>query len=234
MKSSSKKKVSLVLLLFVLCLCIFISLYFANKKLPSFVPDTQQIEIISDNNEFKVGKEVLNENKPVVFNEESENTPEIYFEESNSPVVDETTQIPENSFFSSLASPLCYPGSSVQEIATHDNMTPDIIIPNGAVGVFSKSDSSGWHCKTGDILSWSFEKFPMENGTSQSIGIGYIKDGVMYETQIYSDSLDGEYSFTVPSDGTYYIYVIGLSSDPISLKGSEIEIQKANLSDYHY
>lgn len=213
------KKVLLVFLLLVICLCL--SFPFANKNSSPFVSDTGQIEIISDDNKSKIGKEVLNENGPEVVDKEW-----IYASDdvNNSESFAVNIQIPQNPFYSSVASSLCLPGNSVQEIVTCDNVVPEIIIPNGAVGVFSKGDSSGWLCNAGSILSWSFEKYPMENGTHQTLGVGYIKDGVMHEMQTYRDSLDGEYNFIVPEDGTYFIYVIALSSDPISLKGSDIQI----------
>lgn len=176
--------------------------------------------MISNDNRFKIGKEVINENNPEIPDEEWPDSSDVNHPES----LLANIQIPKNPFFCSVASDLCLPGSSVQEVATDDNVVPEMIIPNGAVGVFSKGGLSGWLCDTGDILSWSFEKYPMENGIPQTLGVGYIKDGVMYEALTYRDSLDGVYSFTAPEGGTYYIYVIGLSSDPISLKESDIQM----------
>ncbi|WP_409969895.1 hypothetical protein RFF05_08345 [Bengtsoniella intestinalis] len=209
-------KKSLIILLGI-CLCF--TIVFATQNSLS-MSDTHNVELITDDNSAEVGKEVFNQTVPQVSDGEhidssDVNSPEFLIAE---------IQIPENPFFSTLASDQCLPGDSVQEILTIDNVTPEIIIPNGAVGVFSKDASTGWTCNAGDILSFSFEKYPMETGTSQTLGIGHIKDGVMYEVQAFRDSLDGTYNFTIQEDGVYYIYVIGLSSDPISLKESAIEI----------
>lgn len=212
------KKISVIILLLGVCLCL--STAYTIKSSSLFISDTNQIEIISDENADKIGKEVLNRNPPKVYGGQDwpSDTEEL------EPIALDM-QIPENPFFSSLASDQVSLGTSVQEIATQDGLVPEFIIPNGAIGVFSKGNQSGWSCKAGDTLIWSFEKYPMENGISQSICVGYIKDDVMYEAQAFGETLEGEYELTVPEDGIYYIYVIGASSDPISMKGSDIQIR---------
>lgn len=208
-----------LLLFSVLCICVCLSIFFTNQK-TELESDTLQIELITGNNRHKIGKEILSQAAPEVSNE-NDFYP-LSVDGLESCVAD--IEIPENPFYTSIASSLCHPGNSVQEIVTHDNMVPEIIIPNGAVGVFSKGDLSGWSCNAGCILSWSFEKYPMDSGIAQTLGVGYIKDGIMYEMEAFKESLDGTYHLSVQEDGIYHIYVIGLSSDPISLKGSDIQM----------
>lgn len=50
----------------------------------------------------------------------------------------------------------------------------------------------------------------------------------MHEIQLFRNSLDGKYELTVLEDGIYHIFVVCLSSDPISLKEGEIFINNKN------
>lgn len=203
MKSSAIPKKYIVFLLLLLAVASVIIGLFQNKSIRA--EDITQIERITNDNKHLIGKEGYGNNP-------SESKLETKAEEN----------IPNNSICFSVANKQISPGATIQEIEITQGTTPEIIIPNGAMGIFSQGDSLGWDCKTGDILSWKFEKYPMENLLNQSLGIGYIKDGVMYEMQVYTNSLDGEYRLNISSDGIYYIYFICLSSDPISLKEGDI------------
>ena len=207
MKSPKKYIVHLLLLLAV---SITIIALYQNKLIRE--DDISQIELITNNNMHLIGKEIRSSTIQILNKNESSipSTPEL---EKN---------IPDNPICFAVASDQISPGTTIQEIEITQGMTPEIIIPNGAMGIFSQGESLGWDCKMGDVLSWKFEKYPMENKLNQSLGIGYIKDGVMYEMQVYTDSLDGEYQLNVPSSGIYHIYFICLSSDPISLKGGKL------------
>jgi hypothetical protein len=114
---------------------------------------------------------------------------------------------------------------SIVEVKVVDNKTPEVMIPNGAMGIFYQEKKKGWECKKGDIIEWSFEKYPIsESIMNQSLSIGYIMNGKMNKSESYQD-LTGRYSLTAPEDGTYYIYFIGTSSDTISMKEGLIQIK---------
>lgn len=179
------------------------------------------IEIISEDNISLVGKEAHG-SSPTVYSKEEWNALEHELDEKD--LAQSSMRLPENPICHSIADGNYSPPASIQEIITDDDKTPGIIVPNGAMGIFSKGDALGWACDYGDKLSWSFEKYPMENGAIQMLGIGYIQDGVMREMEVFSDTLSGKYEVSIPEKGVYHIYVICLSSDPISLKEGEITL----------
>lgn len=179
------------------------------------------VEPISKENEFLIGTE-SHSSSYTVYSQEEWNELEQELDESKAGQV--AMWIPENPICHSIANKAYSPPSSIQEIATNDGNTPGIIVSNGAMVIFSKGDSCGWACNYGDKLSWSFEKYPMENGTIQGLGVGYIQNGVMQDMEIFRDTLSGKYEISIPEEGVYNIYAICLSSDPISLKEGEISL----------
>ncbi len=83
--------------------------------------------------------------------------------------------------------------------------TPEIISRNGAVCVFALDEEAGWELQQGEVISYSFEKYESEE--SGRIGIGYIKDGVLNDTELF-EGLTGTYEVTADEAGTYYIYIV--------------------------
>lgn len=211
-----QKNLKVVFLVLTICLLLVLSYTSAKKEKYSLV----EVELINKGNSFLVGKEIVNHN-PKVVPQVEQNSIADQPEQNNS-------SLPDNPICHSVADEATIPGTSITEIVTADCRTPEIIIPNGAIGIFSKGNASGWFCKSNEILSLEFEKYPMKNGTSQTLGIGYIQDGVMHEIQLFRNSLDGKYELTVLEDGIYHIFVVCLSSDPISLKDGEIFINNKN------
>lgn len=214
----NQKSLKHLLLIIVICACSVFVYAFEKSQAPA--EEITQIELLSPENSAFIGKEVLSSGVTVFSATEREQQMDELEKES----LVASVQIPENSCFHAVANESCVPGSPVQEIALLGDKTPAVIIPNGAMGIFSKGDAAGWACDSGDTITWKFEKYPMENKNSQTLGVGYIQDGVMHEMQTFRDSLSGEYELPVLEEGVYYIYVIALSSDPISLKEGEIEV----------
>lgn len=87
--------------------------------------------------------------------------------------------------------------------------------------IFTQKDGEGWFCQPGDRLDYTFEKYPSSVVEEQSMAIGIIKDGVLYESDAISD-LSGHYSVDIEEAGEYYIYLIGASSDYLALKEGSI------------
>ncbi len=207
-----RKKIKYLLLV----ICLFLIFAYASNEKKNYT--LQGVELLNENNFFLVGKECFNPNPNVVSQNEQDR------------LADQTERdfpdIPDNPICFSVVDDVDITGTSIKEIVTSDNKTPEFIIPNGAIGIFSKGNANGWFCESNETISWDFEKFPMENGAPQTIGIGYIQDGVMHDIQLFRDSLDGKYELTVSEDGFYHIFVVCLSSDPISLKEGDIELKK--------
>ena len=179
----------------------------------------QEVELINGDNQNRIGVEGYNPYVEITSDNEISEPPST----DENDVQKALPPIPANAFFHSVVDETCYFGDQIQEIATSEGVVPAVIIPNGSMAVFSRDNSDGWACDAGDTLSLEFEKYAMLNNTAQTLGVGHIKDGVLCEMELFKDELEGKYEVKVTEKGVYYICVICLSSDPISLKEGEIK-----------
>ncbi len=117
--------------------------------------------------------------------------------------------------------------SVIREVDVQDGITPELIGGNNAMGIFTKDDGSGWTLEKGDKLCWDFEKYPLNSGSEvgQSLIIGYIKDGTLFDGKLFQSQLSETYEVEATEDGMYYIYFQCVSSDNISLKEGEIYVK---------
>ena len=109
---------------------------------------------------------------------------------------------------------------TIQRIDTSSESTPALIVPNGCMGILFHTDGMGWLCSKGDVLKWSFEKA----NRTQTIGIGYIFNGMVSEPSILNESA-ASYQVEIQEPGEYHIYFIGASSDPVFIKEGKIYIE---------
>lgn len=114
--------------------------------------------------------------------------------------------------------------SLVQAVKTERTKTPELMAPNGVMGIFTRDDGSGWSLRAGETLFWSFEKYPFSDGRQQTLAVGHIKNGTLCRSTLY-DGESGRYQVQAGEDGTYAIYFICCSSDRISLKEGTIGIK---------
>lgn len=170
-------------------------------------------QVISDENRHLIGKEVNDKNKPEIINEEPTD------EEGNKP-----SSIPENTIVTKVSHGIIVPDSIVI-FPCENGETPEVIIPNGGCAIFvPQKNTDGWNCKAGDTLMISFEKYKSDVVDAQKIEIGYVKNGVMFEGDFY-DEISGKYKVNVKETGEYALYVMGMASDPITLKTGSVIIQ---------
>lgn len=171
-------------------------------------------ELITSENKELIGKEVIDNIKPEVSHGEGSVVSGKYeniIEASN--VID------------SVASDSIVLPASVSEFEVMDNTIPEIIMTNGSMALFYQSDYQGWSCKVGDTLSFSFEKYMSEVTPNQTIVVGYIRDGVLYDGTAYKN-LEDKFQLEITEAGEYNIYVISATSDYLALKQGVIEINK--------
>jgi hypothetical protein len=119
-----------------------------------------------------------------------------------------------------------YTPSSIVEVTlkgTHDDSysTPEIIMVNNSVCILTKEGGTGWFLKKGDTFEYSFEKYKSDVVEQQSLVIGYVKDGVMYQGED-NRNLTGNYTLEAHENGEYYIYLLSVSSDYLALKKGEL------------
>lgn len=115
----------------------------------------------------------------------------------------------------------------IQEMRIEGRKTPELMAPNGIMGIFTKDDGSGWTLRAGETLYWEFEKYPFSDGRDQTLAVGHIKKGTLCQSTSYESKEKERYSIQADEDGEYYIYFICCSSDRISLKEGEIGIKKS-------
>ena len=114
---------------------------------------------------------------------------------------------------------------SVSEFEVTNNTIPEIIMTNGSMAIFYQNDYEGWNCKEGDVLSFSFEKYVSEVTPNQTIVVGYILDGVLYDGVAFKN-IEDRFELAITESGEYNIYVISATSDYLALKQGLIEINK--------
>ena len=131
--------------------------------------------------------------------------------------------ITESHIIKSVADDSIVLPSSVSEFKVEKGVTPEIIMTNGSMAVFYLEDYAGWNCKTGDTLTFSFEKYESEVVSDQALVIGYIKDGVLYEGEGF-ESLSGSYELEIREEGEYNLYIISATSDYLTLKQGTIKL----------
>lgn len=169
--------------------------------------------LIDDENEKFIGKEVRDNSQLESSKGFSENQGA-----GNSNLEDAVKNAVVVSFADDIVKPM-----NITNFQTTDNITPEVIIPNGSAATFGQTDSAGWKCDVGDELVYRFEKYPSETIDQQSLVVGCVLNGVMYPGEKFTD-LNGEYRFKVEIEGEYFIYVINAASDPLSLKNGSIDI----------
>lgn len=117
--------------------------------------------------------------------------------------------------------------SSIVEFPTEEStgifISPEIILVNNSLCILTKDSGNGWELSENDMITYSFEKYGSDLIDNQTLIVGYIKDGVMYEGEAFDD-LVGEYNFSPSESGKYYLYLLSASSDYLSLKKGGLEI----------
>lgn len=171
------------------------------EKLVQWINGLFGAELVTDENEGLIGKEVIDNSEP------------------------EVTHGEESHIIKSVADDNIVLPLSVSEFKVENDTTPEIIMTNGSMAVFYLEDYAGWNCKAGDILTFSFEKYESDAVSNQALVIGYIKDGVMYDGESFG-SLSGSYELKVREGGEYNLYIISATSDYLTLKQGTINLSK--------
>ena len=100
---------------------------------------------------------------------------------------------------------------------------PEIILINNSLCVLTQDNGKGWELTDKDNIVISFDKYKSDITVSQDLIIGYVKDGIMYEGEVF-DELSGKYSFSPDEKGGYFFYLLSGSSDYLSLKSGNLEV----------
>lgn len=112
---------------------------------------------------------------------------------------------------------------STCNIGNKNNIIPEIILINNSLCVLTQDNGKGWELTDKDNIVISFDKYKSDITVSQDLIIGYVKDGIMYEGEVF-DELSGKYSFSPDEKGEYFFYLLSGSSDYLSLKSGNLEV----------
>lgn len=182
----------------------------------SVAKELTSAELITDENRHLIGTEIISTYTPEVSEQENA----IGSDENNIQI------FPWNDVVSAAADDVTVP-STISVFAATENVTPEVIIPNGSCAVFVPAEGTrGWSCEKGEILQFSFEKYESEVSKEQTMVIGVVDNGTMIAGKAETDS-QGAYTYTVNEEGEYAIYIISATSDYLSLKTGQINLIEA-------
>ena len=107
-------------------------------------------------------------------------------------------------------------------LQTHAGKSASVLHP-AAYEALSSVFHLTWELTDKDNIVISFDKYKSDITVSQDLIIGYVKDGIMYEGEVF-DELSGKYSFSPDEKGEYFFYLLSGSSDYLSLKSGNLEV----------
>lgn len=176
--------------------------------------------LIDDSNRHLVGKGLHGEGQIIGADEEIE-VPD----EPSDGIWETTARI--KSYKNVSISP-----NSITEFAVSGDagqyITPEIIFGNNDLVIFEQEDGSGWELNEGETLMIQATEYEAETngGNGQGIMYFYICDGEILDGKSEPrKELNQTFELTAEKSGEYYICLLGVSSDPISLKEGKIVIK---------
>lgn len=170
-----------------------------------------QAELIDSKNKSLIGTEVSDDSSL----EKTKKSSKEFDNESN-------IKFPKNNVVKKLAT-TTLPPTSITNFESINNISPEVIMPNGSAALFTQKDSKGWTCKVGDRLIYEFKKYKSDVNNEQTMIIGYILNGELYPGEEVK-KLEGTYQLDIKENGDYYIYIINAASDYLTLKEGSISI----------
>lgn len=178
-------------------------------------------ELVTDENRDLIGKEIVSD-EIIITDEEKFTT-----EETDTESTQEIEQIlADSSIVQEIDEDMLLP-HSIDEVQIKAGKIPEIIMTNGAAIIFCQEDYEGWKCNEGETLVFEFEKYESEVVEEQTVVVGYVRDGVMYEYKEVFRGLEGRYELGIKEDGEYFIYAVSATSDYLTLKSGEISIKSS-------
>lgn len=172
-------------------------------------------EIANDNREL-IGKEVWTD-AFVTTSEEYENYlkhPPIY-------------KLPENDIVKSIEGDVLGPNSvNIFPTSEKDNqfLSPEVIMMNNALVVFTTTDSIGWKLKKGDIINFEAELYPTYGHSTSIFCILPIIDGELKEDMEIFNANKVSYHYTITEDCYYNLGILSASPSTISFHEGTISI----------
>lgn len=188
-----------------------------NGKVLNFLGEIFGAVIVDDTTRELIGKEIVDLEAPVVEYEDSENV-------SLDNVTLANQLIEQGHIVEAFDDEALLP-VSIHEFEVSEETIPEVIMTNGASAVFHQKNYEGWKCQAGDTLVFDYSKYNSEVTENQMLAVGYIRDGVMYNSEETFTELAGRYELKVEEDGEYHIYIISVTSDYLTIKGGKIWVE---------
>lgn len=204
----------------IMCICcIMVSV------LAFAVPDMlEKSEVLEQGNRYFIGKEITDTEGGFIWENGvcmDRNGNKVEFPETDHGSRSDVIQ--EFEMGDSLYRPSSVVEVPVQEDGLMKEGIPELIMTNNSVCLVTKENGEGWDLKSGARIKISFEKYSSEVVEDQVLMIGYVRNGIMYEGEIFRE-MNGTCELTVQGNGICYPYLVSFSSDYLSLKKSELEM----------
>lgn len=209
------------ILIFFLCVIFLVAIasviYIKQNTQKNYIRENSLYgaQIINENNRKLIGTQIESH----VSTSVRKNSDNFYISTTN---LNSWDSITRSGIVSAPASADMLAPATIAEFIVINGKTPELLLKNGDCAVFSTKEGTGWNCKAGMSLSYSFKKYPIESSlTLQSMVVGYICDGILYDGTLFSN-LSDTYKINILKDGNYQFYVISNTSDYLALKEGQI------------
>ena len=186
-------------------------------KVIDFLGEIFGAVIVNDETCELVGKEIVDREAPIVGQEDSDSV-----SVDSAKLAD---QLAEQSYIVEAFDDELLLPVSIEEFKVMGENVPELIMTNGAAAVFYQNEYEGWECQAGDTLVFDFRKYESEVAENQTLVVGHIRDGVMYNSEEAFTELGGKYELKIEEDGEYHIYIISATSDYLTIKEGRIWVE---------
>lgn len=175
-------------------------------------------QVVNDENKDLIGKETIADIKDVFIVKPEDS-------EGRGKTGNKELELDDSHIVKRIANGMVKP-LSIDEIQVIEGITPEVIMTNGAAAIFYQENFEGWKADVGDKLIFEFSKYESEVIEEQGLVLGYVLDGVMYNSEEVFRKINGRYELSIENAGEYYIYVISATSDYLTLRTGEIKLEK--------
>ncbi len=100
----------------------------------------------------------------------------------------------------------------------------EVMMENNSVCILTKEDGSGWELKSGDSMTYEFEKKESIIVDNQTLLIGVIQNGVMKQGIVFREK-DGMLTFTAEEDSEYFVYLLSASTEYQAVREGMLEVE---------
>lgn len=214
--SKSKKKIIIIALAAALALGTMVSAHYVKKWL-------EQNEVVNEENKHLIGTEVKVERNAEKLLDEN-------LKPEEREAIMKEKLLASTSIIKDISDSVLIPSGVTEVVVEKSTVTDQYIYPsqilvNGDISILKNQDNTGWNLKNGDKVIINFSKYPTETKIQQTLGIGYVCNGILEEPN-FSINENGNCEILISVEGEYYFYFQSFTSDYLTLHEEKINIYK--------